>query len=266
MKNEKNFYEKIGNWNFSDIKAISESQENWDMYEEISKYADEKSLILDLGTGGGEKVLTQMPKKVGMIIGTDLSPAMIKTARSNLQKYPNIKAKFTVMDNLKLEFPSDLFDIVVARHTKICAKEIHRILTNCGILIVRGVDKYDCWDLKELFGRGQAFNDKKAISEIDYEDIKSAGFKDIQRIKIPVNEYYETPDDLLKLLLKTPILDDFSEEDSSKNFHREKVEKELFDLYVKNNTYEKGILLKREYYGIVAKNRFQRHVPKNVIF
>ena len=253
MKKEKDFYEKIGNWDFSDINSVSETKEKWDMYEEVEKYANEKSLILDLGTAGGEKVLNEMPKNVGMTIGTDLSPAMIKTARKNALKYPEVKAKFTVMDNLKIEFPNELFDIVVARNTVINAKEIHRILTNCGILIVRGVDKFDCWNLKELFGRGQAYNDKKAISEIDYENIKEAGFRDIKTVAIDVNEYYKTPDDLLKLLLKTPILDDFSEEGDSGFAHREKVEKDLFDLYVKNNTYEKGILLKRKYYGIVAE-------------
>lgn len=254
MRKEKEFYERIGNWDFSDIKSVSESKNKWDMYEEVSKYANENSLILDLGTGGGEKVLNNMPKNVGMIIGTDLSQAMIETAKKNSLKHPEIRAKFTVMDNLKLDFPNELFDIVVARNTVINAKEIHRILTNCGILIVRGVDKFDCWNLKELFGRGQAFNDEKAISEIDYENIKAAGFKDIKTVALKVNEYYETPEDLLKLLLKTPILDDFSEEDNSNFVHREKVEKELFDLYVKNNTFEKGILLKRKYYGIVAKN------------
>ena len=250
---ENEFYEKIGNWDFSDINYMAEDENAWDMYEEISKYVNEKSLILDLGTGGGERVFKSMPRKVGMIIGTDLSPSMIETAKRNSLKYPEIKVKFTVMANLNLEFPDDLFDIVVARHTIINAKEIHRILTNCGILILRGVDKYDCWDLKKLFGRGQAFNDKRMISQIDFEDIKEAGFKSIQTIKIPVLEYYKTPEDLLKLLLKTPILDDFSEEKMEENFHREKIEKDLFDQYVKEHMSEKGIVLKREYYGIVAK-------------
>ena len=173
-------------------------------------------------------------------------------AKENALKYPETKAKFAVMDNLKLEFPDELFDIVVARHTVINAKEIHRILSKCGILIVRGVDKYDCWDLKELFGRGQAFNDRKAISEIDYEDIKEAGFEDIKQITIKLNEYYKTPEELLKLLLKTPILTNFSEENNNE-ISKPKIEKELFDEYLKNNTTSKGIVLRRNYYGIIAK-------------
>lgn len=248
MNKEIEMYDKQGNWDFSDIKYFSEYEDHWDMYEEVKKYSNQNSLILDLGTAGGEKIFSNMPKDVGFIIGTDLSPKMIETARENCAKNLNIKAKFVVMDNLKLEFPNELFDIVTARNTVINAKEIYRVLNNSGVLIIRGVDKFDCWEIKELFGRGQGYNDDIAISDKDYQDIKEAGFKEIEHISIKVNGYYETKEDLLKLLLKTPILDDFSGD-----IHKYGIKKDLFDKYVENNTTEKGILLKRRYYGIVAK-------------
>ncbi len=253
MNEEIKMYENLGNWDFSEINYLEEYENIWDMYDEIKKYANDKSLILDLGTAGGEKIFSEMPKNIGMIIGTDLSPKMIETARKNAKKYPEVKAKFAVIDNLKLEFPSELFDIVTARNTVINAKEIFRVLNTSGVLIVRGVDKYDCWEIKELFGRGQAYNDERAISDVDYENIKRAGFKDVEMVKINTNEYYKTKDDLFKLLLKTPILDDFAEIRTCENIHRESVEKNLFEEYVKNNITAKGILLKRRYYGIVAK-------------
>ena len=244
-------YEELGNWDFSNIKSFEEYENNWDMFEEIKKHANEKSLILDLGTGGGEKVFSKMPKNVGMIIGTDLSSSMIKTAKENSKMHPEVKAKFAVMDNLKIEFPDELFDIVSARHTVINAKEIMRVLKKEGILIVRGVDKYDSWELKELFGGGQCFNDEVKISQKDYEDIKEAGFKDVKLIELKANEYYETKEDLYALLLKVPILDGFSTKKRSKDILRENLN--LFEEYVSKNKTPKGILLKRVYYGIVAK-------------
>jgi len=253
MKSEEEYYQKQGNWDFSDIHYKKEYENYWVMHDEIAKYSNEKSLILDLGTGGGEKIFSQMPKNVGMIIGTDRSPKMIETAKKNAKNHPEIKAKFAIMDNLKLEFPNGLFDIVSARHTVINAQEIYRVLNASGVLIVRGVDKYDCWEIKELFDRGQAYNDEIAISDIDYQNIKKAGFKDVEMVKIHATEYLETADDLLKLLLKTLILDDFSEIGKCEHIHRDEIEKELFDEYVKNNTTSKGIVLKRRYYGIVAK-------------
>ena len=243
MNEEIKMYEEQGNWDFSHIDFESEYLNNWNMYDEAKKYLNEKSLILDLGTGGGENVLSNLKDRVGMIIGTDLSPNMIKTANENLKKYPNVKAKFVVMDNLNIEFPDGLFDLVLARNTVINASEIFRVLKDDGILIVRGVDKYDCWKLKELFGRGQSFNDETKMSEKDFNDIKEEGFKDIQLKEIDVNEYYKTKEDLLKLLLKAPILDESSEIP----------EKDLLEKYVKDHKTEKGILLERKYYGIIAK-------------
>ena len=90
------------------------------------------------------------------------------------------------------------------------------------------------------------------INLIDYENIVKAGFKDVELIPLHIIEYYKTKEDLYALLKKTPILDDFSEE----NFHeyeKTPIERELFEEYVKENSTSKGIKLVRRYYGIIAK-------------
>ena len=252
QESELKYYERIGNWDFSRIKYETEELTKWDFYEKIKENTNEKSLCLDLGTGGGEKVLKYYPD-VGMIIATDFSEEMIKTAKENVKKYPNKKVKFTKMNNLEMNFPKETFDLISARHTIINAKQIYDCLVPGGVLVIEGVDKKDCWEIKKIFGRGQAYNDKIAISEKDYLDLKEAGFKNIEKVEILQNEYYETEDDLMALLLKAPILDDFSETNGEKFEHRTIVEKDLFDEYVKRYKTEKGILLKRVLYGIVAK-------------
>lgn len=258
INSELNYYEEIANWDFSYIKYQTERELTWEFYDQIRKHTNTNSLCLDIGTGGGEKVLTRYPE-VGMLIATDFSEEMIKTANQNLQKHlienqnKNKKVKFVQMDNLNMTFPANLFDLVSARHTVINAKQIYETLKPGGVLIIEGVDKEDCWELKELFGRGQAYNDEVAISDKDFQDIKSAGFTEIEKVEIFEDEYYETEDDLMALLLKTPILDDFSEEAENDFVHRKVIEKDLFDAYVKQYKTDKGIWLKRKLYGIVAK-------------
>ncbi len=253
---ELNYYEKIGDWDFSHIKYHTESEATWEFYDQIKKHTNQTSLCLDIGTGGGEAALTSYPE-VGMLIATDYSDEMLKTANKNLENHlkqnPNKKVKFAKMDNLNMTFPNNLFDLVSARHTVIDAKQIYNTLKPGGVLVIEGVDKEDCWELKELFRRGQCYNDEIAISDQDYQDIKDAGFSQIEKVEIFENEYYETEDDLMALLLKTPILDDFSETSNENFTHRKIVEKDLFDAYVKANKTDKGILLKRKLYGIVAK-------------
>ena len=245
-ENELMFYERIGNWDFSKIKCKSINLDDWNFYEKIRQYTDETSICLDLGTGGGERVLDKYPN-VGMVIGSDYSSSMIKTANKN-KKGISKRIKFVVMDSMKMTFPNELFDLVSARHTIIQAKQIYDSLRPGGVLIIEGVDKKDCWDLKRTFGRGQAYNDEIAQSERDYQDIKHAGFTVLERIEINTDEYYETPDDLLALLLKTPIIDEFVGMND-----KVKTEFDLLKHYCQENQSNKGILLKRVSYGIVAK-------------
>ncbi len=252
QESELKYYEEIGNWDFSKIKCKSENVTTWDFYQKIRENTNEKSLCLDLGTGGGENVLNNYPD-VGMIIATDFSEEMIKTAKNNIKYYTNKKIKFTKMNNLEMSFPKETFDLISARHTIIDAKQIHNCLVSSGIVVIEGIDKEDCWEIKELFGRGQSYNDEISISEKDYLDLKEAGFKDIEKVKILQNEYYETENNLMALLLKTPILDDFSKIEEKEFKHRSIIEREVFDEYVKKYKTERGILLKRVLYGIVAK-------------
>ena len=251
--NELDFYNKMKNWDFSMINYEKETLTNWNMNEEINKNANRESKILDLGTGGGEKVLKYFPE-CKEILATDFSEEMIKTANTNLKKSEKSNITFRIMNNLKMDTSDNYFDIVVARHTCIDAKQIYKTLKTGGKLIIRGVDKLDCWALKLMFNKGQAFNDIKPISLIDYENIINAGFKHVELIPIHTREYYKTKDDLVALLLKTPILEDFSEIKNNENIQKNKtLDMEILDKYIKENKTPKGILLIRRYYGIIAE-------------
>lgn len=251
QKSELEYYERIGNWDFNEIKCEVQKLTNWDFYKEIRKYTNKKSLCLDLGTGGGENVLKNYPR-VGMLIATDFSKEMIKTAKENQKKYLQKNIKFTWMNNLEMTFPKETFDLISARHTIINAKQIYNSLVKGGSIIIEGIDKRDCWEIKEIFKKGQAYNAKISISQKDYLDLKEAGFKKIEKIEILENEYYKTKEDLIALLLKTPILNDFSKIISNKFEHKNRIEMNLFEKYVDKYISEKGILLKRKLYGIIA--------------
>ena len=249
--NEHDYYSDLANWSFDDIDCVSEVFTNWIYEEEIKKSVNSQSRILDLGTAAGEKVLKRFPD-CAQILGTDFSSKMIESANKNLLKSGRKNISFRVMDNLKMDTPNNYFDLVTARHTVIDPMQIYKTLKKGGKLIVRGVDKLDCWALKRMFGRGQAYHDTRPISLIDYEKILDAGFKDVELIPIHVVEYYKTKEDLYALLVKAPILDDFSEE-KNKKYERKPVEKEIFQKYANENITEKGIKLVRRYYGIMAR-------------
>ena len=249
--NEYEYYNNLANWSFDEINYASENFTNWVYEDEIVKHTTKDSKILDLGTAAGEKVLKHFPI-CSEILGTDFSKEMIKEANQNLIKSGKKNITFKVMNNLQMNTPDNYFDIVTARHTVINSNQIYKTLKIGGYLIIRGVDKLDCWELKRMFNRGQGFHDKKPISLIDYEAILDTGFKNVELIPLHVIEYYKTKEDLYVLLLKVPILDDISEIQDNE-YERVPIEKNIFEKYIAQNTTEKGIKLIRRYYGIIAQ-------------
>ena len=256
MKQEKEyvFYEQIKDWNFEMFDIISENLTDWDMYKILKEITDENSKVLDLGTGGGEKVLKEFPKYLKEIVATDFSKAMIETANENLKKSGRTNIKFLIMDNLNITLPKDYFDVVVARNTITDPKQIYEVLKPNGYLLLKGVDKYDCHALKKIFGRGQGVKDKEPISIRDYEGILDADFKDVELIPIHEREYFKDKKTLYDFLLKVPIIDDFQEEKKDvKDYYKQKLEENKLDEYIKENQTPKGIRLIRRYYGITAR-------------
>ena len=255
MKQEKEleYYDKINDWDFSMFDIKAESVTAWDLHEVLKKLSTRESKILDLGTGGGEKVISLYPD-CAEILGTDFSSGMIETANRNLKRSGRKNITFRLMDNLHMDVPENYFDIVVARNTVTDPKQIYKCLKPGGYLLIGGVDKYDCWSLKRIFGKGQSYNNERPISIVDYENVLDAGFKDVELIPIYEREYFKNRVLFKEFLKKVPIIDDFSEEqEDNKECLTHEINDELLDEYIQENTYDGQIRLLRRYYGIVAK-------------
>ena len=239
------YFEKMAHWSFDEYGIHEECLTDWDLYEMLKKRATKDSRILDLGTAGGEKIFDFFPD-CAEILGTDYSPAMIGTARQNLAKSGRKNVSFKVMDNLNMDVPDEHFDIVVARHTCTDPVQIFRTLRPGGHLLIRGVDKYDCWGLKLIFGGGQGWNDPVPVSISDYENVLSAGFADVELVPIHTREYFKDAGMFKGFLKSVPILDDVSIGGKS-------LDESLLGRYIAQNTMGGKIVLYRAYYGLSAK-------------
>ena len=249
---EKDFYEEIKDWDFSMFEVTDEKLTNWDMYEILNYVTNKDSKILDLGTGGGEKVINLFPM-VKEILATDYSAEMIATANKNLQATARQNITFRVMDNLKMDTPKEYFDVVVARNTVTDPKRIYATLKNGGRLLIHGVDKYDCHSLKLLFGKGQGYHDEKPLSITDYENVLQAGFKEVELVPIYEKSYFKDKANLIAFLKKVSILDDLTDDELQTDFYKTTLDEAKINEYINDNTYPQGLLLQRRYYGISAK-------------
>ena len=79
------FYERVGRtngWNFSSMNVVSEKI-GWNFYEEVVRHTRSSDLLLDIGTGGGEAILS-IAEEALLLVGIDLAQGMIETAQHNL--------------------------------------------------------------------------------------------------------------------------------------------------------------------------------------
>ena len=235
------YYEKMAHWTFDEYNIHEECLTDWDLYKILRSLATPESRILDLGTAGGEKVLSEFPE-CAEILGTDYSPKMIDTARANLAVSGRRNISFRVMDNLHMDVPDDYFDIVVARHTCTDAEQIYRCLKPGGYLLIRGVDKYDSWHLKMIMGGGQDWDSPVPVSIEDYESVIRAGFTDTELVPIHTREFFRDRESFKSFLCTVPILEGLGEPDDA-----------LLDKYIALNSIGGRIILKRRYYGLSAR-------------
>ena len=246
MSHESDFkyFEKMAHWSFDEFGIHEECLTDWNLYGLLNAHADRDSRILDLGTAGGEKIIEFFPD-CAEILGTDYSPAMIDTARKNLSESGRKNISFKVMDNLKMDVPDEHFDIVVARHTCTDPVQIFRCLKPGGTLLIRGVDKYDCWSLKLTMGGGQGYEDPVPVSIADYENVLKAGFSEVELVPIHTREYFRDRESFKSFLKIVPILDGVAIEGGV-------LDEEKLDRYISENTVGGRIILYRAYYGISA--------------
>ncbi len=140
--NYQEFYERVGKengWDFSQVRVSSEGVA-WNFYDEVKKQGQSDSVLLDIGTGGGENIIN-IASSFLFVVGIDLARGMIETARSNIQQsnVPNISC--FEMNADQLQFPNEFFDVVSCCHAPFSAKEISRVVNKGGLFLTQQVVK-----------------------------------------------------------------------------------------------------------------------------
>ena len=139
-------------WDFTRVRdAIAPVP--WDYVEVVRRYLRPSDQVLDVGTGGGEKLLSLAPH-FGAGVGVDVSEEMIETALGNRSAAPATNVSFEVMSGHALRFPDAEFDAVLNRHCSVYVEEIYRVLRSGGYFITQQVGARNAHNICALFGCG----------------------------------------------------------------------------------------------------------------
>ena len=244
-------YKDVGKeigWNFENINYSVEHLSDYDYYKEVVKYITPYTKMLDIGCGSAEKT-TRFYSLANKIYLTDIEPEMLKKAKQNVEKFyesqPKLKKKFNfgVLDcNGPFNFPDNSFDLVVDRHCGANMKEVYRVLKKGGVFVSEDYSSDDCQEIKDVFGRGQSYNEEPLYKTVMNECL-GAGFSEIKLLKFEEIEHYKSIEDFKFLLTHTPIL----------SYYNEQQDDQVLKKYIEEFSTKKGIQLNRRLYAFTIK-------------
>lgn len=137
-------------WDFSRMQTARDPVP-WDYMEVVRRYITLSDAILDVGTGGGER-LVALASSFATGIGVDPDPEMVRVARENGALTPNVT--FVEMGAAALDFPEASFDVVLTRHAPVCVPEVVRVLKPGGHFVTQGLGARNMDTIRRAFGTG----------------------------------------------------------------------------------------------------------------
>ncbi len=124
-------------WDFSHLKnRMLEEKLPWDYKEIIKKFLKPEHKLLDMGTGGGEFLLTLHHPFTNTSV-TEMWEPNVKLCMDKL--VPLGVELRQVSSDSALPFADNAFDIILNRHESFDIKEVHRILKPNGLFITQQV-------------------------------------------------------------------------------------------------------------------------------
>jgi SAM-dependent methyltransferase len=139
-------------WDFSylDDRWLSE-EPPWSYEEMVRPLMSDATSVLDLGTGGGERLLEFKDVFPPRIAVTEGYPPNLRLARERLEPLgiEVVESKAPLYDELPFEGAS--FDLVIDRHSGFNIAEIERVLTPGGTFLTEQVDGNSFSDLSAAF-------------------------------------------------------------------------------------------------------------------
>ena len=122
-------------------------------YESIAMgFMEDATDLLDMGTGGGERLLDMRSVWPEKVVATEGYSPNVTLARNNLASFG--VAVFDVPGEVdaKLPFPDGRFDLIINRQTGYGFSEVARVLGENGRFLTQQIETTWAYDLKLAFG------------------------------------------------------------------------------------------------------------------
>lgn len=140
-------------WDFSYLEGrYHEEQPTWSYDRLVRDLLNGADSVLDMGTGGGEKLLEFQDALPPNTIATEGHAPNVPVARANLEPHGITVVEYDVETDQQMPFTESSFELVINRHEAYDSVEVARILRADGIFLTQQVDGRDLGDLLSIFG------------------------------------------------------------------------------------------------------------------
>lgn len=170
---QREFDRPFEGWDFSRLKSRwCREALPWDYKSIVQHYLNAKDNLLDMGTAGGEFLLS-LKHPYENTSATESWQPNIALCLERLE--PLGITVYTVDDAASLRIPDAIFDIVINRHEAYDVNEVCRILKPGGLFITQQVGSNNCSIFRRFINREMA-DDLPFSLEIEIPAFEKAGF------------------------------------------------------------------------------------------
>ena len=151
-------------WDFSPLAGrLVADDPPWDFDQVCLDAMAESSSCLDMGTGGGERLIelidrlsqARPPGQPGpTITATEGWEPNVPLATSALEDYEVDVARYDSDHHPEMPFDDGAFDLVMNRHESYDIAEVARVLAPGGMFLTQQVDGTEAQEFRDLFGGG----------------------------------------------------------------------------------------------------------------
>lgn len=161
-------------WDFSHLDGrMIEEQPPWSYTERACALMADASSLLDMDTGGGERLLAMRPHWPPRVTATEAHPPNFRLATERLAPL-GVRVLDVRWNDTPLPFADGEFDLVLNRHSAFATAEVARILAAGGTFLTQQVHGLWAHDLLAAFDVSPQWPD--ATPAIYLPQLQAAGF------------------------------------------------------------------------------------------
>ncbi len=140
-------------WDFSYLDGrMVEAQPPWSYPDRAAALMRQSSAVLDMGTGGGERLLELRAHWPDAVVVTEDYPPNVKLAGDRLGPLGVRVVRASLRQDRGMPFAGGAFDLVLNRHSGLNGAEVARVLAPGGIFLTQQIHGLWAQDLLAEFG------------------------------------------------------------------------------------------------------------------